>query len=40
VNSKEFDPRSGVMLTGLLNDLERCADHAINIANCYLARHK
>ncbi|MCL2672353.1 MAG: Na/Pi cotransporter family protein [Clostridiales bacterium] len=38
LNSEGFDPRSGVMLAGLLNDLERCADHAINIANCYLAR--
>lgn len=30
--NNECDPVGGVLFTDMVNDLERCSDHAINIA--------
>ena len=34
------DPRGGIMFTDMVTDLERCADHAINIAYSIEGEHK
>lgn len=34
------DPRGGIMFTDMVTDLERCADHAINIAYAIEGEHK
>ncbi len=36
----ECDPRGGIMFTDMVTDLERCADHAINIAYAIEGEHK
>ena len=32
LRAENYDSKSGVIFTGMVIDLERCADHAINIA--------
>ena len=32
LNSKKCDPRSSVVFTNMVSDIERCSDHAVNIA--------
>jgi len=35
VNNGECDPRRGILFANMISDLERCADHAYNIAYYY-----
>ena len=32
LKNEKCDPRGGVIFTDMITDLERCSDHAINIA--------
>jgi phosphate:Na+ symporter len=36
LKNEKSDPRGGVAFMGMITDLERCADHANNIANYFL----
>ena len=38
LKSENIDPRGGVAFLGLVTDLERCADHANNIANYFVGQ--
>ena len=37
--SKVRDPRGGIVLTNIVSDLERCADHAVNVAKNMRRHH-
>ena len=37
--SKVRDPRGGIVLTNIVGDLERCADHAVNVAKNMRRHH-